>query len=42
MYLPHINKAVGAEMPIAETVYNILWERLLPEVGFATIEEELI
>ncbi len=38
----HINKNVGADMPIAETIYKILWERLLPEVGFATIEEELI
>jgi glycerol-3-phosphate dehydrogenase (NAD(P)+) len=38
----HINKAVGADMPIAETIYKILWERLLPDVGFATIEEELI
>jgi len=38
----HINKHVGADMPIAETVYRILWERLLPEEGFAKIEEALI
>lgn len=38
----HINQQIGAEMPIAETVYKILWERLLPDVGFAQIEEELI
>ncbi|HVG40618.1 MAG TPA: NAD(P)H-dependent glycerol-3-phosphate dehydrogenase, partial [Chitinophagaceae bacterium] len=40
--ISHINQKVGATMPIAETVYKILWERLLPEVGFAKIEEELI
>jgi glycerol-3-phosphate dehydrogenase (NAD(P)+) len=29
-----INKNVKAEMPIAETVYKILWEQVLPEEGF--------
>lgn len=38
----HINQKVGAVMPIAETVYRILWEKLLPHEGFATIEETLI
>jgi glycerol-3-phosphate dehydrogenase (NAD(P)+) len=38
----HINRKIGADMPIAETVYKILWERLLPNVGFVKIEEELI
>lgn len=38
----HINKNVLAEMPIAETIYQILWERLSPSEGFARIEEELI
>lgn len=38
----HINQKVGAEMPIAETVYRVLWEKLLPEEGFAKIEEALI
>lgn len=38
----HINQKVGAATPIAETVYKILWEKLLPREGFATIEEALI
>lgn len=38
----HINQKIGADMPIAETVYRILWERLLPEEGFDKIEEALI
>jgi glycerol-3-phosphate dehydrogenase (NAD(P)+) len=38
----HINQRIGADMPIAETVYRILWERLLPEEGFGKIEEALI
>lgn len=38
----HINQKIGAETPIAETVYKILWEKLLPREGFATIEETLI
>lgn len=38
----HINQNVGAATPIAETVYKILWEKLLPRKGFATIEEALI
>lgn len=38
----HINQKIGAEMPIAETVYRILWEKLLPHEGFAKIEEALI
>lgn len=37
-----INKNVSAEMPIAETVYKILWEQLLPEEGFKMIEETLV
>ncbi|MBP6432836.1 MAG: glycerol-3-phosphate dehydrogenase, partial [Ferruginibacter sp.] len=37
-----INKAVGANMPIAETVYQILWENLAPAVGFNKIEACLI
>jgi glycerol-3-phosphate dehydrogenase (NAD(P)+) len=36
-----INKTVGAEMPIAETIYKILWEHLPPVEGFRTIEEIL-
>ena len=37
-----INNNVKAEMPIAETVYKILWERLSPEEGFKLIEEALV
>jgi glycerol-3-phosphate dehydrogenase (NAD(P)+) len=37
-----INKDVQAEMPIAETVYKILWEHLSPEKGFKLIEETLV
>ena len=37
-----INKNVKAEMPIAETVYKILWEQLSPDKGFEQIEESLV
>jgi glycerol-3-phosphate dehydrogenase (NAD(P)+) len=37
-----INKNVKAEMPIAETIYKILWEQLSPEEGFKQIEETLV
>ncbi len=36
------NQTIKAEMPIAETVYHILWENLSPEKGFKRIEEVLI
>jgi hypothetical protein len=29
-------------MPIAETVFKILWEQLSPEKGFKQIEEGLV
>ena len=38
----NFNKTIGAEMPIAETVYKILWERLQPKKGFAAVEEVLV
>ena len=38
----NINKTILAEMPIAETVYKILWEQLSPVEGFRKIEETLI
>jgi glycerol-3-phosphate dehydrogenase (NAD(P)+) len=38
----HINRRIGAEMPIAETVYRILWERLPAAMGFQQIEEVLV
>ncbi|HJS52986.1 MAG TPA: NAD(P)H-dependent glycerol-3-phosphate dehydrogenase [Chitinophagaceae bacterium] len=37
-----INKNVQAEMPIAETIYKILWEQLSPADGFKQIEETLV
>ena len=40
MYL--INKEIKAEMPIAETVYRLLWENLPPRRGFKHIEENLV
>ena len=40
MYI--INKEVKAEMPIAETIYKILWEQLPPQEGFDEIERNLV
>jgi glycerol-3-phosphate dehydrogenase (NAD(P)+) len=40
MYL--LNKEVQADMPIAETVYQILWQGLPAREGFKRIEETLI
>ncbi len=37
-----LNKELRAEMPIAETIYKILWEKLSAEEGFKRIEETLI
>jgi len=37
-----INKNVKSEMPIAETIYKILWEQLSPDEGFKQIEETLV
>ena len=37
-----INQEVKAEMPIAETIYRILWQQLSPSKGFQLIEETLI
>jgi glycerol-3-phosphate dehydrogenase (NAD(P)+) len=37
-----INKAINAEMPIAETVYRILWENLSTTEGFKQIEQTLV
>jgi glycerol-3-phosphate dehydrogenase (NAD(P)+) len=36
------NRGIGADMPIADTVYKILWERLAPKKGFAGVEEVLV
>lgn len=37
-----INKGIGADIPIAETIYQILWERMLPAAGFSKVEEVLV
>jgi glycerol-3-phosphate dehydrogenase (NAD(P)+) len=37
-----INQKVKAEMPIAETIYRILWNDLPAEEGFEEIEKKLI
>lgn len=38
----NINKKIGAEIPIAETVYKILWERMQAAEGFEKIEDVLV
>lgn len=37
-----INDRVGADMPIADAIYRILWENLHPAVAFKSIETALI
>ena len=37
-----INESVKSEMPIAHTIYQILWEQLPAEVGFKKIEGYLV
>ena len=38
----HINEKIMAEMPIADTVYKILWENLPAAEGFNSIEQTLV
>jgi glycerol-3-phosphate dehydrogenase (NAD(P)+) len=38
----NINKEIGADIPVAETVYKILWERMNAEEGFKMVEEVLV
>ncbi len=38
----NINKNIGADMPIAETIYKILWERMQADEGFRMVEEVLV
>jgi glycerol-3-phosphate dehydrogenase (NAD(P)+) len=38
----NINKKIGADIPIAETIYKILWERMQAEEGFRMVEEVLV
>ncbi|WP_126969847.1 NAD(P)H-dependent glycerol-3-phosphate dehydrogenase [Gynurincola endophyticus] len=37
-----INHSIGAGMPIAHSIYQILFEKLLPKYGFKNIENHLI
>jgi glycerol-3-phosphate dehydrogenase (NAD(P)+) len=37
-----INKTIEAEMPIAATIYRILWENVKPSKGFKQIEQVLV
>jgi glycerol-3-phosphate dehydrogenase (NAD(P)+) len=37
-----INQEVGAEMPIAETIYRILWENVKVQEGYKQIESFLV
>jgi glycerol-3-phosphate dehydrogenase (NAD(P)+) len=37
-----INRELHADIPIATTIYRILWENLAPAEGFRQIEETLI
>jgi glycerol-3-phosphate dehydrogenase (NAD(P)+) len=37
-----LNKDIRAEMPIADTVFNILWQNVKPLEGFKQIEEVLV
>ena len=38
----NINKKIEADIPIAETIYRILWERFNPAIGFSKVEEVLV
>lgn len=38
----NINKKIGADIPIAETIYKILWERLPAAKEFCKVEEVLV
>jgi glycerol-3-phosphate dehydrogenase (NAD(P)+) len=37
-----VNKSICADMPIAETIYRILWENVKPQHGFNQIEKTLV
>jgi glycerol-3-phosphate dehydrogenase (NAD(P)+) len=37
-----INEKVKAEMPIAETIYKILWNGMAADKGFQEIEKNLV
>jgi glycerol-3-phosphate dehydrogenase (NAD(P)+) len=38
----NINDKMKADIPVAEMIYKILWEKMNPEEGFREIEEVLI
>jgi glycerol-3-phosphate dehydrogenase (NAD(P)+) len=38
----NINKTIGADIPVAETIYKILWEKMNAEEGFKMVEEVLV
>ena len=38
----NINRSMGADIPLAETIYKILWERMNAAEGFRKIEEVLV
>ena len=38
----NINRQIGADIPIAQTIYKILWERQQAAEGFSNIEEVLV
>ncbi len=38
----NINTSIGAAIPVAETVYKILWENVKPSEGFKRIEQVLV
>lgn len=38
----NINKKIGADIPIAETIYKILWDKLNASEGFRKVEEVLV
>lgn len=38
----NINKKIGAEIPIAETIFTILWEKVQAAEGFGRVEEVLV
>jgi len=38
----NINQRIGAELPMAETIYRILYEKMQPGDGFKLIEEVLV
>lgn len=38
----NINRKIGADIPLAETIYKILWERMNAEDGFKMVEEVLV